>query len=56
MSENNKILEFKEFIQSNRDNIYSNTPKQTTISQDDEWFYEDEWDRLFIQTEEIKQN
>jgi hypothetical protein len=44
-----------EFIKQNKEKIYETARKNTklnsegkpTISKDDDWFYEDEWDRHF---------
>ena len=38
---------FKEFIDKNKDKIISITPKNPTISKDDEWREETEWDNLY---------
>lgn len=35
---------FNEFLKMNRDKIYNNTPKNPTISKDDEWRNEDFWE------------
>ena len=45
-------LSLKQFIKQNKEKVYSvaeqntvrNSKGQTTISKDDPWFYEDEWD------------
>lgn len=38
---------FDTFVKSNKSSIYANTPKVDTISIDDEWADETEWDVLF---------
>lgn len=38
---------FKKFISNNKDKIYANTPKINTISKEDDWVNETEWDDLF---------
>ncbi len=35
---------FKEFINDNKDKIYANTPQVSSISSDDDWADETEWD------------
>lgn len=40
-------LGFETFMRKNRSQIYANTPKGNSISQDDEWLKETEWDELF---------
>lgn len=39
--------DFKKFISDNKDKIYANTPKVNSLSYDDEWVDETEWDELF---------
>lgn len=48
-----KILSFQEFIQKNKEKIYASTPKVETISKDDEWVKETEWDKIY---KELKEN
>lgn len=43
----NRTKNFETFINENREKIYANTPQVCTISQDDEWVAETEWDELF---------
>lgn len=38
---------FSNFIKMNHDEIYATTPKVHSISKDDEWADETEWDELF---------
>ena len=46
---------FGSFLAANREKIFEHAEKnskpnskgQATISRDDQWFYEDEWDELF---------
>lgn len=42
-----ELEKFKEFMETNREYIYSNTPTNNVISKDDEWRNETEWDELF---------
>lgn len=39
--------DFKTFITDNKDKIYANTPKVSSISLKDDWADETEWDDLF---------
>ena len=39
--------DFKKFISDNKDKIYANTPKVNSLSYDDEWVDETEWNELF---------
>lgn len=39
--------DFKKFISDNKTKIYANAPKVNSISSDDEWVNETEWDELF---------
>jgi hypothetical protein len=49
------MKDFKEFLETNKEKIYQTARKNTklnsegkpTISKDDDWFNEDEWDSLF---------
>lgn len=43
----NRKKDFKKFISDNKTKIYANTPKVDSISLDDEWVSETEWDELF---------
>lgn len=47
----NKVIDnnFKEFIVNHKDYILSTTPKSPSISSDDEWINETEWDGLFAE-------
>ena len=47
--------DFKTFINENREKIYAITPQVCSISQDDEWATETEWDDLF-QELSVKEN
>lgn len=42
-----KKKDFKSFMSENKEKIYANTPVITSISDDDEWVDETEWDCLF---------
>ena len=44
-----KKRDFKKFITDNKDKIYANTPVINSLSLDDEWIDETEWDDLFLQ-------
>jgi len=44
-----KKRDFKKFITDNKDKIYANTPAINSLSLDDEWIDETEWDDLFLQ-------
>lgn len=46
---------FKKFISNNKDKIYANTPKINTISKEDDWVNETEWDDLFRELS-VKEN
>ena len=42
-----KNRDFKAFINENKNSIYATTPQVNSISADDEWADEAEWDDLF---------
>ena len=42
-----KSISFSDFIKANREKIADITPKNPTISKDDEWRKEDGWDKEF---------
>ena len=54
-----RMKTFDEFLKANREKIYAqaeantkrNAAGRTVISRADTWFYEDEWDKEFAQTE-----
>ena len=39
-----ELLKFNQFLEQNMQKIMESVPFCSTISKDDEWFYEDEWD------------
>jgi hypothetical protein len=49
------MKDFKKFLKANKEKIYEtarknaklNSEGEPTISKDDDWFYEDEWDSVF---------
>lgn len=44
---NEKPRNFSNFIKLNHDKIYATTPRTASVSKDDEWMNETEWDDLF---------
>ena len=43
-----KILkEFKKFIEKNRKELYSKSISASSITEDDEWMQEDNWDKIY---------
>lgn len=47
MKDIKSVQDFKEFIEKNRDLLYSNAIKADDITEDDEWMQEDEWDEIY---------
>lgn len=43
----NNVKDFETFIENNRSKIYANTPRVSSISINDDWAAETEWDDLF---------
>lgn len=50
-----KKKSFKSFVTDNKDKIYANTPVVNSISKDDDWVNETEWDDLFRELS-VKEN
>lgn len=50
-----KKKNFKSFVTDNKDKIYANTPVVNSISKDDDWVNETEWDDLFRELS-VKEN
>ena len=44
-----KKQNFKQFLSDNKDKIRATTPRVESISVDDEWASETEWDELFYE-------
>ena len=45
------IKDFKDFINANYNNIYSNAIKAEELTLEDEWMKEDEWEAVYQQEE-----
>ena len=45
------IQDFKDFMNANYNNIYSNTIKAEELTLEDEWMKEDEWEAVYQQEE-----
>ena len=41
------VQDFKEFLETNHDLLYSNAVKADDITEDDEWMQGDEWDKIY---------
>ena len=41
------VQDFKEFLETNHDLLYSIAVKADDITEDDEWMQEDEWDEIY---------
>lgn len=52
MSENISNIDFSEFIKKNREKIIKNTPYNPSISKNDEWREETEWDERYKELQE----
>jgi hypothetical protein len=52
----NNTIDLKAFIENNQSKIYANTPTVSSISINDDWATETEWDELFreLSTKEKK--
>ena len=45
------IQDFKDFMNANYNNIYSNAIKAEVLTLEDEWMKEDEWEAVYQQEE-----
>ena len=45
------IQDFKDFMNANYNNIYSNAIKAEELTLEDEWMKEDEWEAVYQQEE-----
>lgn len=45
------IQDFKDFMNANYNNIYSNAIKDEELTLEDEWMKEDEWEAVYQQEE-----
>lgn len=45
------IQDFKDFMNANYNNIYSNVIKAEELTLEDEWMKEDEWEAVYQQEE-----
>lgn len=43
------VDDFEAFLDANREQILKNVVKIEDLSEDDEWFQEDEWDEIYEQ-------
>lgn len=47
------VVDFKKFLEQNKEKIEAVTPKNPSVPKDDEWIKEKEWDKMY---DELKEN